>query len=37
MAYEQKGFFIGGITTAGLIKKYGLIEATHRYAEGRFD
>ena len=26
-------FFIGGITTAKLIKKYGLIEATQRYAE----
>ena len=24
---------ISGITTAGLIKKYGLIEATHKYAE----
>lgn len=24
---------IGGITTAGLIKQYGLIEATHKYAE----
>jgi hypothetical protein len=32
---EQKHFFIGGRTTAGLIKRYGLIEATHKYAEGR--
>lgn len=24
---------IGGITTAGLIKRYGLIEATHKHKE----
>jgi hypothetical protein len=27
-------FELSGITTAKLVKKYGLIEASYRYAEG---
>jgi len=33
MNQEKNEIFICGITTAGLIRKHGLIEATHKYQE----
>ena len=31
----KEAWFISGITKAGLVKKHGLVEATHKYAEER--